>query len=228
MSASFSTAEYDSLIQKIENGINTVISDANSAVSRIESWTSWIPFVGDAIKDALNKFVSLMDDFLKKIVEYLKFATIPPTMWGFGQQWVSMATKAGQSATELATLKQYSTEWEGIAGGKYNAAVTGQEPAVDTIQSRSNSISGSCSATAMAGFAFYASLAGILVGLTIACITAETGVGLVFGITTAAISLAGAVTSVTLGLWNQERSLEQASEPTDTMPGGAWPQATTA
>jgi hypothetical protein len=151
----FSTTQFESLIQKLENGIETAESQAQAAVHRIEDIFGWIPFIGDAIKAALNKFLSLLDELLDKIASTLKWATVPPMMWEHGQQWLSIAGRAAQSATSLTDLKQYSSEWQGIAGGKYNNAVTGQEPAVDTIQTRSNQISGACTGTAVAGFAFY-------------------------------------------------------------------------
>lgn len=222
----FSTAQYDSLIQKIGTGIQTAHSDAQAAVHGIESAFGWIPFIGDMLKAVLDKFLSLLDELLKKIGSTLKWSAVPPAMWEYGQHWLSMAGQAAQSATSLAGLKQYSSEWEGIAGGKYNSAVTGQGPAVDTIQTRSNEISGACTGTAMAGFAFYISVAGLLTGLIAAIMTAGTGVGLVAGVSIVLLSLTGAVTSLLLGVGLQARSFTQANEPTDTMPGNAWPHAT--
>jgi hypothetical protein len=226
MSFSFSQAQYDSLIKKIENGINDTVNAANSLIHRIENWTSWIPFVSGWIKDALNKFVQLLDDLLKKIASYLKYAAFPPVFWEYGQHWLGIANNAAQSASQLATLKQYSTEWAGLAGGKYNAAVTGQEPAVDTIQARANSVSSACTGTAVSGFAFYVSLAGLTVSLCVGIATAPTGVVPIAAIVGAGISLVTAISSVTFGLGSQERSFEQATEPTDTLPGGMWPKAT--
>jgi ABC-type phosphate/phosphonate transport system permease subunit len=69
-------------------------------------------------------------------------------------------------------------------------------------------------------------VAGLLAGLTAAILTAGTGVGLVAGVITILVSLTGAITSLLFGVGLQTRAFEQANEASDTMPGNAWPQAT--
>jgi len=221
----FSPGQYDALIQKIENGLNTAVSDANAAISRIEGATSWIPGIGSAIKEALDKFVSLMKEFMAKVGEALKWTQIPPTMWQFGQTWLNLATQAGQTAVNVKDLDSYSSQWQGIAGGKYATGVAGQRPAVDTIQARCNQISGACTGTAISGLAFYISVATTIIGLIIAIAGAELVFPLVAGIITAIVGLAGAVASLLIGVEGQARTFQQANEPSDSFPGNAWPQA---
>jgi hypothetical protein len=221
----FSNAQYDAVIRKIESTLDTIVSDANAQIARIEHDTGWIPGIGALVKAGVDQFVQLLKEFLAKIGETLKWVEIPVLMWQFGQTWLDAASQAGQTAVNISGLDKYSSEWQGIAGGKYAAGVAGQKPAADTIQARANAISGACTWTAITGFAFYAGLLDIAVSLAFAIAGATTVVGAVPGIISALLGLADAVGFLLLGVDGQARGLRQANEPSDSFPGNAWPQA---
>src|SRR5262249_51687370 len=84
----FSPAQFGALIQNIENGLNTAVSDANATISRIESATRWIPGIGSMIQGGLEKVKQLFEEFMAKVGEFLQWVTVPPTMWHFGQTWL--------------------------------------------------------------------------------------------------------------------------------------------
>lgn len=226
----FDPAQYDELISKIRSEMEKLPASFNAQVSKIESDFEWIPGVGDAVKDALNEAVRLFNEAMQKLGEFLQWTDVPVRMWSWSDQWSSIATKAGESATQIAALKQYQSEWGGIAGGKYQTAVSNQGPAVDQIQSRANQLAGACSGTAIAGFGFYVSVGIAIVGLAGAIITSETGVGLVVGLVAFLAGVAGALASLLLGVEGQARAFRTANEPSDAFsgpPANAWPRSTT-
>lgn len=226
----FDPAQYDALIAKIRSEMERLPPSFNAQVRRIESDLGWIPGVGDALKAALDEAVKLFDEAMQKLGEYLQWTDVPVRMWSWGDQWSSIASKAGESATQIAALKQYQGEWGGIAGGKYQSAVSNQGPAVDQIQSRANQMSGACTGTAIAGFGFYLSVATAIVGVAAAIITSETGVGLAVGLAVFIAGLAAAVATILIGVEGQARAFKMANEPSDAFcgpPANAWPRSTT-
>lgn len=221
----FSPSQYNAVTTKIREGINKAIAEANSQAQRLEHDTGWIPLVGDAIKQVINDFLNLIKEAVAKIEEIMQWAPIPLDLWNWGNSWTTLATKAGQSSSELAVLKnQYGNEWTGIAGGKYQNAVSGQGPALDAIQSRSNGIASSCNWTAISGFMLYVSVAGALATLIAALCTPPP---IDFVAIVGFIAACGvAITSYVFGILAQSRALGTQSQPSDAFPGGAWPQAT--
>lgn len=226
----FDVAQYREIISKIENGIEKITSDFNTGAHRLEHDFGWIPLVGDSIKEGLEEAGKLLDEGVQKLLGLLESSDVPFVMWDWADSWRSMATSAGESASQLALIKRYADEWGGIAGGKYQDAVEGQEPAVDLIQSRANSMSGACRFTATAGFAFYMSLGVSVVGLGFVAASfaiAETGppalLSFIGGLTAFILGVASAVATLLIGVDNQANTFRTLLEPTDTIPGGSWP-----
>ena len=83
----FSPVQYQTLIDKIEHGIADVESALNHAVATISADTSWIPGVGQAIGALLDKLVSLVQEFLREIVQLLKPFKVPLIMDQYGASW---------------------------------------------------------------------------------------------------------------------------------------------
>ncbi len=86
----FSPVQYQTLIDKIEHGIADVESALNHAVATISADTSWIPGVGQAIGALLDKLVSLVQEFLREIVQLLKPFKVPLIMDQYGASWLSV------------------------------------------------------------------------------------------------------------------------------------------
>lgn len=241
---SFSPTQYDHLIKKIEKGLQTAVSDADAAVRAIGSTLSLIPQAEAAAVEAiLNQFVSEMTQLVPKVEKALAQAPVPVMMWQWANQWYSMADQAGASASDLQGLDQYSSEWQGIAGGKYKKAVAGQEPAVDQIQTMANQIGGGCRGTAVVGFAFYTGVLVALVSLIIGILQAAAGAAetpetlglsdlaaakaLLSAVDIALTSFAAALFIAELGCQQQADTFRQAAEHSDKFgPNNTWPGAT--
>ena len=231
----FSTAQYDAVINKIESAIPTIISDTNSFISQEESDWGWIPFIGGAIRDGLNKLKGLIQEVLQKIGDFLKPALVPPMMWHDGDVWGQIGSQAGNVASTIAgQIQANGNEWQGIAGGKYNNGVPAQENAVNTVSSLAGQVQGACTQISIAGYSFYIAvalaIAGIIGGLVIALATVETGVGAILGlcvaIGSALLGFAGAVAALYFGVDSAVRNLQGLIGGNGAFPAGNWPLAT--
>jgi hypothetical protein len=222
-------SQAEALRKKIQDGINQVVAEANSAINRLESMTSWIPIVGSWIKSGLEKFRNLVQEFVDKVAYYLTAFEVPVSMGQYSQDWLNIAHQAGGVASDISNMTQQygSDEWGGIAGGAYKNGVSGQEPAVDAIQSRANSISSACNSLEQVGWAFYIAVAAVLVGLILAAVGWETVVLAVAGVIAALVGLATAAATWIFGVNGCANSFNQLLEPSDSLGvGDSWPVAT--
>jgi hypothetical protein len=228
----FSIAQLDSLISKIERGLTDLVSKANELIRKIESLTHWIPFIGDEIKDLLEKFADLVTEFVGKIVKVLGQSHTATVFWELGKTWgaAGIAGQAGQIASTLAGQKQFSAEWQGIAGARFATAVSGQEPAVDTLQTRSNTVSSACTTIAQYGFIYYVAIGVAIVGCTLAVASALADppiapIAVIGAITAGVLAFFAATWALEMGVDAQSRNMQQAGELSDTFPNDTWPQA---
>jgi hypothetical protein len=228
----FSIAQFDSLISKIERGLVDLVDKANELISKIESLTHWIPFIGDAIKGLLEKFAHLVTELVGKIVKVLRESHTATVFWELGKTWgaAGIAGQAGQIASVLAGQKQFSAEWQGIAGARFAAAVSGQEPAVDTVQTRSNTISSSCTTIAQYGFIYYVAIGVAVVGCALAVASALADppvapISVIAAIGAGVLAFFAATWALEMGVGVQSRNMQQAGELSDTFPNDTWPQA---
>jgi hypothetical protein len=228
----FSVAQFDSLISKIERGLTDLVNKANELIRKIESLTHWIPFIGDEIKQLLEKFADLVTELVGKIVKVLGESHTATVFWELGKTWgaAGIAGQAGQIASVLAGQKQFSAEWQGIAGARFATAVSGQEPAVDTVQTRSNTISSSCTTIAQYGFIYYVAIGVAVVGCCLAVASALADppvapIAVIGAITAGVLAFFAATWALEMGVGAQSRNMLQAGEPSDTFPNGMWPQA---
>jgi hypothetical protein len=231
----FSTASYDAVINKIEAGIPKIISDTNSFISAEEHDWGWIPFIGGAIRDGLNKLKGLIQEVLQKLGDYLKPALVPPMMWHAGNVWTTVGSQAGNvSSTIAGQIQAKGNEWQGIAGGKYNNGVPAQQNAANTVSSLAGQVQSACTQISIAGYSFYIAvgiaLAGIIGGLVIALATVETGIGAIIGLCVAVAAalagFAGAVAALYFGVDSAVRNLQGLVGGNGAFPGGNWPLAT--
>ncbi len=160
---SFSVAQYQEVIARTNSELNELPPIANAAIQRIESRYSWIPFVGGWIKDALNKFVSLMEEFLAKVESYLRSSAVPVMMWEAGNTWENIQRGAGTMAGDIkGQLQASAVQWTGIAGGAYQSGVANQSGAVQEISGLAAATSGAATAIAISGLGFYVAILAAL------------------------------------------------------------------
>jgi len=225
----FSPVQYQTLIDKIEHGIADVESALNHAVATISADTSWIPGVGQAIGALLDKLVSLVQEFLREIVQLLKPFKVPLIMDQYGASWLSVHQQAGgvASAIESQVLLHDKDTWQGLAGGAYDQSIGLQAPAANTISSLANTTSGTCTAIRNFGYGFYIAVGAAVAGLIIALITIETVVGAIAAGLAALLAVGAALAALHFGIDAQTRNLQGEIAPNSTFPGGNWPPATT-
>lgn len=224
----FSLAQYEALITKLDDGLNQLPPAANRAIQRIENEFGWIPFVGHFIVEALHKFVSLMDDLLRKLEEYARSSAVPIAMWIDGDSWLKIQQQMGTLSGDIeGQMQANGSEWGGIAGGAYAGGVANQAPAVQEVSSLASTTSGACTQIAVCGLGFYAALVGAIVALAFAIATSETGVGLVAGVVAAILAVGTAAGLFFLGVESQARVLEGLVAGNSAFPNGSWPVATT-
>lgn len=232
----FTQSAYNDIITKLEDAPGKIVSLTNKIISEVNSLFSWIPFVGDAIKSALNKLKSLVEQVCAKLNQFLQGADVPPEMWDAGGKWLQIHSQTNQVASTIAgQMQSNGNEWKGIAGGKYNTGVSEQGGAASAMSSMANSMQSNCSAVANSGFAFYAAIAvavGSIIGGLIVCAAAGwTGVGAIVGLCVtiggALIGFGGAVASVQFGVNAAQRNFQGLLTSTgSTLPNNAWPKAT--
>jgi hypothetical protein len=174
----------------------------------------------------LERFKSLVVEFIDKVISVVKQSHAPIVMWHAGQVWSTIGGQAGTVAQALNRLGADSSEWGGIAGGKYSTGVSGQYPAVSAYQSKASAVASACNGTAQAGIGFYIGVAGLIVSCTLA-------------IWSGPIAVIGALASFAWALLNlhaadstQARNFEIAAQPVGAFDGtssvgsiGGWPQA---
>lgn len=222
----FSLAQYEAVITRLNDGINKLPPAANAAVQRIDSEYSWIPIVGPLLVDALKKFVSLMDRLLRKLEEYAMSSAVPIAMWIDGDSWLKIQQQMGTMAGDIAGQVQANqSEWTGLASGRYATGVGLQAPAVQEISSLAGTTSGACTQIAYCGLGFYLALIGAIVALAFAIATSETGVGLVAGVVAAIMAVGTAAGLFFLGVQSQAGVLEGMVGGNANMPNGSWPVA---
>lgn len=223
----FSPAQLEAVIQNTENGLNSLVNAANSFIGHTESSMGWIPAIGNDIKAMLDRFGSLVQEFVKKVQIILTQSHVPVIMWEYANIWgpEGIAGQLGQISVDLSN----SSDWHGDAGKTYKAAVSGQADAATAVQNKANTIADACKAVAQAGFGFYAAVAVAVASAISACLDGPIGVGLAIG------SLVAAVGGLLFANEVQAQTFQSAGEPVKALNGptvptvngplNGWPQA---
>lgn len=224
----FSAAQYEAVISKIEQGIPQLEAAVNGSVTQASNDTGWIPVIGDWIRELCEEVVRLTDELLAKLSELLKVLDIPLAMNQYGNDWLRIREQAGgvASTIESQILQHEKDTWRGLAGGAYSQGVSLQAPAANGIASMSSTVSGVCTAIRNAGYAFYLIVLAAIATIIVASVMGSIP-GLISSMIGASISLAGAMLTLELFLNTQVRSLEAVVGPSSSFPGNAWPPATT-
>jgi hypothetical protein len=224
---SFSNAQYEALIQKIESGTNHAVSLVNGAIRTIENLTGWIPLIGDAIASGLNKIVSLMAKLVAKVGRILQPFAVPACLNGFSARWTAIEQGTGNIAAGIAgQLQAAGSQWQGLAGGAYAGGVSNQGPAVSDINGLAATISASANSVANFGYGFYVTVGAAILALCVSLIGAAAVFPVVAAIIGATTAIAAAYTALRLNLSAQTRTLSGKLPGNAALPGGQWPVAT--
>jgi len=244
---SFSTAQFEATLSEIEAGMATFAANLDRIPPAAErAANQW--FVTDAAGEAMiwlaNKTVEIGKDILNWFIDLLKGAVAPIYMAVDAWQWMNIRGDASLVGTNLTTqnLAIDDSQWSGSARDAYGTAVGAQSAAASRIASIATTTSNNLLACAIAGAAFYITLAGVLAKLIAATITiiaayasaafSWAGAALMLeeaGYTTAVIT--AAVTTITLFLGAQATAMTtlhgEAVDPAG-FPNGVWPMSNTA
>ncbi|WP_067508250.1 hypothetical protein [Actinoplanes sp. TFC3] len=240
----FSTAQFEATLREIESGMATFSANLNKIPPAAQQATNhW--FITDAAAEAITwlatKTVEVGQEILDWIIDLLKGAAAPIYMAIDGFTWMDVRGAANIVGANLTdqNLSIDNSEWSGSARDAYGKTVGAQSAAASRIGSIASTTSTNLFACAVAGAAFYATLAAVLAKLiaaTVAVIAAYAsaafswaGAALMLeeaGVNTAII--ATAITTVLGFLGAQAAAMTalhgEAVDPT-SYPNGVWPKS---
>jgi hypothetical protein len=187
----FSIAQFEAALAEIESGMATFSANLGKIPPAARKATDhW--YINDAAAEAITwlatKTVEIGQDILNWFIDLLKGAVAPIYLAIDGFTWLEIRGEANLVAANLTdqNLSIDNSEWSGSARDAYGTAVGAQAAASSRIGSIATSTSANLLACALAGAAFYITLAGVLAKLIAATIT------IIAAYASAAFSWAGA------------------------------------
>lgn len=242
----FSVAQYEAVIQEIEQGTKTFEAKLAEVIPAAESVSSqW--YVGEVIGEMLEwiaqKTVELGTEILHFILDVLKGATAPIFMFIDSYQWTDFKAAANGVSADLTNqnLVIDDSDWSGKGHDSYMTTAAAQSAAAARIGSIAKTTSDNLLYCAGAGLAFYIVVAGVIAKLIVEVVAATTAISTaVFSVLGAMIFLESGVVNVTaiataLGvltafLGTQVNALVtlhgEAVDPS-SFPNGTWPNSNT-
>jgi len=240
----FSKAQFESLLAEISAGIDDLSSRLEqiepAAVAAADRW-----YVPDTVADAIiwlgRETVAVGRKILNFLKDLLKGATAPIFMFMDAWAWMDVRGSASNIASSLSEqhLVVDNSDWSGKARDAYVSSAASQREAASRISTIASNTSDCLLYCALAGTAFYTSLALVLAKLVAAAIAAVAAFGsAVFswagaailleeaGINTAIITTAvGALTGFLGAQAYAMVKLHGEAVDNSTFPGGRWPSA---
>lgn len=225
---SFSTAQYEEVTTRYRNAVDNDLPNAvNTAIHYLEDAFGWIPFVGDLIKDALNKIRSLADDVLRQLAKLWDGVNVPTAMWHARGVWLDVQKDTASMAKSIGTQVDASaSQWRGLAGGAYAMGVSEQAPAAAHMSSVAATVAGACSQISDWGMMFYEALIVTVTACEMTLLACPTPVGVILALEEVPLGVGTAMTIFQHGVLSQAGVLKGAMASNYALPDGAWPVAT--
>ncbi|MEU4158364.1 hypothetical protein [Actinoplanes sp. NPDC026670] len=240
----FSQAQYEAVIQEIDQGTRTLqakLAEVKPAAREAtDRW--WIdPVSAEAINWVADKTVEIGTTMLEWIIDVLKGATAPIWMFVDSYHWTDLRAAANAVSTDLAmqNLVIDDSDWSGNARDSYLVVAGAQAGAAARVGSIATTTSTTLAGCAAAGLLFYIAVAAVLAKLTAATVAAIAAFGsAVFSWVGAALVieeagfntavLAGASATLATFLAAQAGAMSvlhgEAVDP-GGFPGGNWPRS---
>jgi hypothetical protein len=242
----FSKAQFEATIREIEAGMVNFSGNLDQMVPAARTAVNhWYvaPHVAEAVMWIARKTVEVGQAILNWFTDLLKGAVAPIYMFHDSWQWMDIRAEANLVGANLSeqNLAVDNSDWTGKARNAYVTALGAQSAAATRVGSIATGTSLNLLACAVAGSAFYVTLAAVLVKLVAASIAAVAALGsAVFSWAGAAIILeeAGVNTAI---IWTAIGTLTafltanvtamvtlhgDAVDPTN-FPNGVWPKSNT-
>lgn len=243
----FSQAQYEAVIQEIDEGTKTLRSRLAEVEPAARQATGqwWIdPFAAQVITWIADKTVEIGTAMLDWILDVLKGATAPIWMFLDSYRWTGLRAAANGTSTDLSAqnLVIDDSDWSGKAHAAYLVVAGAQASAAARVGSIATTTSATLAGCATAGLLFYIAVAAVLAKLIAATVTAIAAFGsAVFSWAGAALVIeeAGFNTAVlggaaaTLGTFLAAQAAAMAVLHGDAVdpgsfPNGVWPTANSA
>jgi hypothetical protein len=228
----FSKAGYEAIISKIEAGLLELPSRLNHVLEEIKFYKFGLDVLGGIAgiliseKGVANDIAQLGNEFCERVGGFFKdLVTVPFAMWDAGNAWLSVASAAGDVASDLeGQFLSNAQEWQGLAAGAYNNSVQLQPQSAGQISSLAQTASNTCFQVAETGQAFGAAilLAVEHVGDSLASLDPGTVAG---ALSDALDDLAQAYTAFELAIRSEGKALSPLLFNYYEFPDGNWPAA---
>jgi hypothetical protein len=240
----FSKGQFEALIADLRSGMDELSSHLDQigpvATAAANRWYV-PPAVAEAIIWLANETVEIGADLLDLFVDLLKGATAPIFMFYDAWRWMDLRGAATGVASALTEqhLAVDDSDWSGKARDAYVGVAGSQSTAAARIGAVAGSTSDHLLVCAVAGAAFYTTLAIVLAKLIAAAVAALAAFGsAVFSWAGAAIvleeagvntAIIGTAVSTLVGFLAAQAktmvSLHGQAVDSSAFPGGRWPTA---
>lgn len=245
--ADFSKAQYEAVIADIRTGMDDFAGKLDQmipvATAAVDHWYV-PPHVQQAVLWLASETVEIGRQMLELFIDILQGATAPVFMFFDAWSWMDVRGAASGVSGSLSgqNLVVDNSDWSGRGRDAYVSAADAQSQAAERVGSIAGSTSGHLVACAVAGSAFYVTLAAVIVKLVAAAVAALialgsavfswVGAGIVLeeaGVDTAIIATAIITLTAFLGAQATTMiSLHGEAVDVSKFPEGRWPSSQTA
>lgn len=159
------------LLDEIDEKIQWVTDKVNDVLS----WVPWgLGWVVDKFKDLWSKAMDKLGEFWDKIREIVAYIGAPWDIQATKNQWVEVGGPVASRAVEAdRSQSAVDAEWKGRAADRYALSLGPQGKALTAVQGKLTSqIVPALDSLATALYIFYGLVAGALIALVIAIVTA--------------------------------------------------------
>lgn len=172
--AAFSPAQYDTVINDLKSGLNTLstkLGDIGPTSNQAAGRWYVTELMAQGILWCANKVIEIGEWILEKIIELMEGVGAPFIMFVSAKQWQDVRSTASSVAGELKveTLPAPKT-WFGTGAAAYGRQVKPQADAANRLGILADKVSVSLGVCAAAGAAFYIALGVIVIKFIIAMI----------------------------------------------------------
>lgn len=239
---SFSIAEFEAVVEKINGGMDDISAKIDElpgkANAAIDHW--YIPdFVADAVVWMAEQMIDLAGKIWDKLVEFLKGVAAPLYFWNFRSDLQTVVDNANGVVANLGDAEMAgSAEWSGVGAEAYRRQISPQREAAGELSSQAEEMRGSLLELALGGLAFYIGVGVIVVKFVAALVTCLVALGSVVfswaglalvveeaGVNTAALAALATGLGALLTTQVHQMGAMEAALSSDKFPGGVWPKA---